>query len=599
MKQVEFIRLLGAECSEGIMLADLEHSIVWTNSAALTMHQVTESGELGATIDEYHARFQVRYLALLPQASSEALDVAGRKWGRSHPEVLIEVKSSSKEPRAVFRMRKIVLLDELGHPNCTVLIMTKAALQDVSIENHSNLQAICHNPTAVVCAKEGAAVAINAAYFQQTASDPTFRTSASSTSTVEITGEASKLTHSAQITNTASVPPSGCLEQDSIPGLDLLGAFLSLTLNGEMRIVDVSQPWLDWLGYARDAVIGRKVFELMPAPCVERFERRTHSQPGQSLRLQHVPTDFVTNEGNLVHALVSATTVPHGADEYVMLLSICADLTPQKRLENSLAATFAIVPIPMLVHRCDDGRIVAANETFLSVTGYAVADVVGQRFDEFGSFETAKRGEAFDAIVQATGRGEVAEVTLKTSSGDKLDCMLTATKIWMLGNDCMLLILQDVSDRRRTELELMSALEAVMNDSSWFSRSVVERLAAMRAPPKSGHHTAALSDLTPRERDVLSLISLGLPDIAIAEKLGLTRSTIRNHLSTLYSKIDVKNRGSAIIWARDRCLNVTQLPLRPKRLQSVLAPGKPSPRKLAVFNRAAQAKPDVKTASAT
>ena len=96
-----------------------------------------------------------------------------------------------------------------------------------------------------------------------------------------------------------------------------------------------------------------------------------------------------------------------------------------------------------------------------------------------------------------------------------------------------------------------------MKDGTWFSRSVVERLAAMRAPPKSGRGGAALGDLTPRERDVLSLISLGLPDAEIAERLGLSRSTIRNHLSTLYSKIDVKNRGSAIIWARERCLNVT------------------------------------------
>jgi DNA-binding CsgD family transcriptional regulator len=180
-----------------------------------------------------------------------------------------------------------------------------------------------------------------------------------------------------------------------------------------------------------------------------------------------------------------------------------------------------------------------------------------------------KRRESFDAAVQATGRGEPTDMTLATNHGDKLDCMLTATKIRMLGKPCMLLVLQDVSDRRRTELELMSALEAVMNDSSWFSRSVVERLAALRAPSKAGRHAAGLGDLTPRERDVLSLISLGLPDIEIAERLGLTKSTIRNHLSTLYSKINVKNRGSAIIWARDRCLNVTQLPLRPKKLQTV------------------------------
>jgi PAS domain S-box-containing protein len=314
--------------------------------------------------------------------------------------------------------------------------------------------------------------------------------------------------------------------------------------------------------------------------------------------LQNVPADFVTKDGEVVHALISAATGRlRDADDFAMLFSICVDVSPQTRLEKSLAATFAIAPVPMLVRRCDNGRIIDANEAFLAVAGYAAADVLGHSFDEICSFETVKRWKAFETLTQATGRGDATEVTLKTGSGDKLDCILTATKIWMLGNDCMLLVLQDVSDRRRTEVELMSALEAVMNDSSWFSRSVVERLAAMRTPPKSGRRAAALGDLTPRERDVLSLISLGLPDIEIAERLGLTKSTIRNHLSTLYGKIDVKNRGSAIIWARDRCLNVTQLPLRPKKLQSVFGPGRPANRKPTVFGRDEQAKSDVKVAT--
>jgi DNA-binding CsgD family transcriptional regulator len=244
------------------------------------------------------------------------------------------------------------------------------------------------------------------------------------------------------------------------------------------------------------------------------------------------------------------------------------DVTAQRRSDDALAAMFAASPVPMLIRKCDDPRIIDANDAFLKATEFNVSGIVGHGFDEFGVFETRGRKDQFEAAIRADGRIEPVDVSLKTAHGDALDCVLTATRLWAFGKPCVLLTLQDVSERRRTEAELMSAIEAVMKDSSWFSRSVVERLAALRAPPKSGRRAAALGDLTPRERDVLSLISLGLPDAEIAERLGLTRSTIRNHLSTLYSKINVHNRGSAIIWARERCINITQLPARAKPVQA-------------------------------
>jgi DNA-binding NarL/FixJ family response regulator len=84
---------------------------------------------------------------------------------------------------------------------------------------------------------------------------------------------------------------------------------------------------------------------------------------------------------------------------------------------------------------------------------------------------------------------------------------------------------------------------------------VIEKLAGLRSPPRVGARSAEIGDLTPREREVLGLISHGMADADIAAKLGLTRSTVRNHVATLYSKIGVHSRSSAIIWARERGIN--------------------------------------------
>jgi DNA-binding NarL/FixJ family response regulator len=51
---------------------------------------------------------------------------------------------------------------------------------------------------------------------------------------------------------------------------------------------------------------------------------------------------------------------------------------------------------------------------------------------------------------------------------------------------------------------------------------------------------------------VLELICQGLEDGAIAEKLGLSRNTVRNHVARLYGKIGVNRRSAAVVWARER-----------------------------------------------
>ena len=57
-------------------------------------------------------------------------------------------------------------------------------------------------------------------------------------------------------------------------------------------------------------------------------------------------------------------------------------------------------------------------------------------------------------------------------------------------------------------------------------------------------------ELTEREREILILITQGFTNPAIAEKLVLSPKTVRNHVSTIFSKLQVVSRAEAIIRAR-------------------------------------------------
>jgi DNA-binding NarL/FixJ family response regulator len=56
-------------------------------------------------------------------------------------------------------------------------------------------------------------------------------------------------------------------------------------------------------------------------------------------------------------------------------------------------------------------------------------------------------------------------------------------------------------------------------------------------------------ELTERERDVLCLLTLGLANKQIASRLGISVSTVKTHLSSVFQQIGVTDRTSAAMWA--------------------------------------------------
>jgi DNA-binding NarL/FixJ family response regulator len=73
------------------------------------------------------------------------------------------------------------------------------------------------------------------------------------------------------------------------------------------------------------------------------------------------------------------------------------------------------------------------------------------------------------------------------------------------------------------------------------------------------HYFASLHPLSPlafpvlteREREILGLIAGGHPNPWIARQLGLSPKTVGNHVSNIFSKLQVADRAEAIIRARE------------------------------------------------
>jgi DNA-binding NarL/FixJ family response regulator len=65
-------------------------------------------------------------------------------------------------------------------------------------------------------------------------------------------------------------------------------------------------------------------------------------------------------------------------------------------------------------------------------------------------------------------------------------------------------------------------------------------------------HDDPLAELTPRERDVLTLLAEGLSNKALAKRLGVGEKTIKTHVSSILAKLNLKDRTQAALYAQSR-----------------------------------------------
>ena len=323
----------------------------------------------------------------------------------------------------------------------------------------------------------------------------------------------------------------------------------------DLRFVKVNQGFLDMTGYSRDQIVGRTIAQF------KLFSNAEHRALAEE-RLA---------EGHAVPQMEAELDLPDGGSKLVIvagqpielneeqcMLFTFADLEPRRKAETALrqsearfAHAFELAPVAMVVASFKGHKLFNANKTFQQMTGHGDESFIGRSPGELTLWDSSATRKRLEAAVEATGGLHNVDAKVQSKSGQHLDCLVSAATITIDGDPCVLWVIQDITERRHSELELVTAIEAVMKDASWFSRSIVDKLANLRAQ-QAGEAPKEAAELTKREKDVLGLVCEGADDNAIADQLSMSRNTVRNHVARIYGKIGVNKRGAAIVWARER-----------------------------------------------
>jgi DNA-binding NarL/FixJ family response regulator len=108
---------------------------------------------------------------------------------------------------------------------------------------------------------------------------------------------------------------------------------------------------------------------------------------------------------------------------------------------------------------------------------------------------------------------------------------------------------------------LVKAVQKVHAGEVWLDRTMlaqvltrITRASEIQANPEA----AKIASLSEREREVIDLIGMGLKNKEIAERLYLSEVTVRHHLSSIYSKLEVSDRLELLVYAYRN--NLAELP---------------------------------------
>jgi DNA-binding NarL/FixJ family response regulator len=105
--------------------------------------------------------------------------------------------------------------------------------------------------------------------------------------------------------------------------------------------------------------------------------------------------------------------------------------------------------------------------------------------------------------------------------------------------------------------ELQRAVRVVAEGGAWLDPGVTRRvLDVYRAAPEPGDRARdrALALLTDREREVLVLIGEGHTNAEIARMLFVGEGTVKTHINHVFSKLDLRDRAAAVIFAYEHDL---------------------------------------------
>lgn len=152
------------------------------------------------------------------------------------------------------------------------------------------------------------------------------------------------------------------------------------------------------------------------------------------------------------------------------------------------------------------------------------------------------RDTSLDFLNEMVASAKPARILVLTGTAD-LESHYCAVRLGAMG----------VVVKERPADVLVKAIEKVHAGEIWLDRSAIARvlrgLSSGNGDSSGDIDDARIASLTERERNVIAVIGEGLKNKQIAERLFISETTVRHHLSSIFEKLGVSDRLELLVYA--------------------------------------------------
>ncbi len=230
-----------------------------------------------------------------------------------------------------------------------------------------------------------------------------------------------------------------------------------IVADAEGRYVEIVPTATDLLYRPPDQLLGKTLAEVLPAELADRFMATIQEVLDHGSRRS---LDYLMEiAGQPIW--FSASISPYTPDS---VLWVARDITERKKAEEALreseeqfATVFREVPTVVGISTIAEGAYLSVNEAFERVFGYTPEEVIGRTSADLRLFPDDFDRNIIVEAIRAHGSARNLELQLRAKDGSLRDCLLSAIMIQFRNEPCLLVVVNDITDRKHLEAQLTQA----------------------------------------------------------------------------------------------------------------------------------------------
>jgi PAS domain S-box-containing protein len=216
-------------------------------------------------------------------------------------------------------------------------------------------------------------------------------------------------------------------------------------------------------GWKAEEVLGRNGLEILQTQWPQEDANKMRRMIAASGRWRGEATQL-RRDGTRIPVEVSSIVLREERGQITGYVSVNRDSTERKKAEQALrkseerfSKAFHASPDAIVISRLSDGLVLEVNEGWSTIFGHKPNEVIGRKSLDLGVYANPEDRQKAIAHLKEKGFLRDFEVQIRRKSGELRWASLSAERIEIHGEECLLSIIEDITERKQAEQALLES----------------------------------------------------------------------------------------------------------------------------------------------